>query len=392
MLNQENNNNSTIAQRRFVKAETWGNRKGKSNKKLRDKVVDPDLLLNLAAELDAGVDANIDANIDPDLDLDVDLGQDLELATVDPDADMDPELELVAADAIASGTVHYNPELPHSTQSDVDASNVDVTQMYLNEIGFEKLLTASDEKILAAAVQLGECDARKKMINGNLRLVVKIARGYIHRGMSLSDLIEEGNLGLIKAVEKFDPTKGFRFSTYATWWIRQSIERGIMNQSRTVRLPIHVLKRISWCLKAMRNLAVKLDHAPTLKELSDSMQESENDIGAALLLVEGVTSFDTPIAGDTNHPLLDLLADENASDPATVLEEENAQQQMTAWIDSLSPNQREVIIKRFGLYGHEVETLEEVGDAIGLTRERVRQIQVDALRKLKHMVMNQPIH
>lgn len=287
------------------------------------------------------------------------------------------------ADKLADFTIHHNPELPASHFGEVDTTSVDVTQLYLNEIGFEKLLTAKQEIELAIAAQHGDKVARDRMINGNLRLVVKIARFYMNRGMSLADLIEEGNLGLIKAVEKFDPQMGYRFSTYATWWIKQAIERGIMNQSRTVRLPIHILKRISLCLKGIRKLAVRLDHQPSLKEVADTLHVPLEDIEDLLILVEGTTSFDAPIAGDTDHPLLDLLPNANVSDPAELISENNDQDLLLQWIESLPAKHREVIMRRFGLYGYEVETLEQVGEAIGLTRERVRQIQVDAMNKLR---------
>jgi len=260
---------------------------------------------------------------------------------------------------------------------------MDATQMYLGEIGFSPLLTAEDEVFYSRRALKGDKAARRRMIESNLRLVVKIARRYNNRGLALLDLIEEGNLGLIRAVEKFDPERGFRFSTYATWWIRQTIERAIMNQTRTIRLPIHVVKELNVYLRAARELAHKLDHEPTAEDIAHSLNKPVGDINKMLRLNERIASVDMPMGGDGDKALLDLLADENDGGPEGILQDGDLKERITEWLEALSPKQKEVLARRFGLLGYEPSTLEDVGHEIGLTRERVRQIQVEALRKLR---------
>jgi RNA polymerase nonessential primary-like sigma factor len=265
-------------------------------------------------------------------------------------------------------------------------TTLDATQLYLNEIGFSPLLSAEEEVFYARRARQGIESARKRMIESNLRLVVKIARRYLNRGMSLLDLIEEGNLGLIHAVEKFDPERGFRFSTYATWWIRQTIERGLMNQTRTVRLPIHVVKELNLYLRAARELSQKLDHEPSCDEIARLLDRPVEDVVRMLGLNERVSSLDATIAGDTEKTLVETLADPNIPDPTMQVQDDDMRSSLDGWIDQLPEKQREVLARRFGLRGHEVATLEEVGEAIGLTRERVRQIQVDALKRLRTLM------
>lgn len=263
---------------------------------------------------------------------------------------------------------------------------MDATQIYLNEIGFSPLLTAEDEVFYARLALKGDAAARKKMIESNLRLVVKISRHYLNRGLPLLDLIEEGNLGLMKSVEKFDPDRGFRFSTYATWWIRQTIERALMNQTRTIRLPIHVLKELNVYLRAARQLTQKLDHEPSAEEIATMLDVPIEDVEKLLYLNDKVTSFDTPIGHDENKSLLDTIADENSVNPAILLTDENLRMQIEEFLDELTENQQQVIARRFGLRGFEKATLEEVGAEIDLTRERVRQIQVEALKTLRRLL------
>ena len=262
----------------------------------------------------------------------------------------------------------------------------DATQMYLSEIGFSALLNAKEEIYYARLALKGDEKARIRMIESNLRLVVKIARRYLNRGLPLLDLIEEGNLGLMRAVDKFDPERGFRFSTYATWWIRQTIERAIMNQTRTIRLPIHVVKELNIYLRAARQLTQMLDHEPTPEEISELVDKPIEDVKQMLGLNEKITSVDSPLGHDDRKSLLDTLPDEKSMDPADLLTDENLRQHIESWLNQLTDNQREVIIRRFGLRGHERATLEEVGREIALTRERVRQIQVESLKKLRELL------
>lgn len=264
----------------------------------------------------------------------------------------------------------------------------DVTQIYLNEINLHPLLSQEDEIYYSRKSKAGDPKAKEKMINGNLRLVVKIARRYMHRGLSLSDLIEEGNLGLIHAVEKFDAERGFRFSTYATWWIRQYIERAIMNQARLIRLPIHILKEISSCFRVIKNLSIKHDHQPSMEEIAEVMECPTEEVEEMLQMTELSTSIDAPIGEDNNQNLLDLIPDENAEDPAFLFTKEKSKEYLNRWLSQLPPKYKEVVVRRFGLLGHESRTLEEVGDEIGLTRERVRQIQSEALKRLRKFILS----
>jgi len=264
--------------------------------------------------------------------------------------------------------------------------NLDATQIYLNEIGFSPLLTPEEEVYFARLARKGEEKGRKRMIESNLRLVVKIARRYVNRGLSLLDLIEEGNLGLIRAVEKFDPERGFRFSTYATWWIRQTIERAIMNQTRTIRLPIHVVKELNVYLRAARELTQKLDHEPSPEEIAELLDKPVKDVKRMLGLNERITSVDTPFGANSEKSLLETVADEASNDPAEVLQENDLRGCLDRWLDQLSDKQQEVISRRFGLRGYPMSTLEEVGHEIGLTRERVRQIQVEALKRMRELL------
>lgn len=263
---------------------------------------------------------------------------------------------------------------------------LDATQLYLNEIGFSPLLTPQEEVHFARLAQKGDPAGRKRMIESNLRLVVKIARRYVNRGLSLLDLIEEGNLGLIRAVEKFDPERGFRFSTYATWWIRQTIERAIMNQTRTIRLPIHVVKELNVYLRAARELTQKLDHEPSAEEITNLLEKPVGEVKRMLGLNERVSSVDVSLGPDSDKTLLDTLSDDRPTDPCELLQDDDLSQSIDQWLTELTEKQREVVIRRFGLRGHESSTLEEVGREIGLTRERVRQIQVEALKRLREIM------
>ncbi|AHK78965.1 RNA polymerase sigma factor [Ectothiorhodospira haloalkaliphila] len=265
-------------------------------------------------------------------------------------------------------------------------ADLDATRLYLSEIEFSPLLTPEEEVYYARLAQKGDETGRRKMIECNLRLVVKIARRYMNRGLALLDLIEEGNLGLIRAVEKFDPERGFRFSTYATWWIRQTIERAIMNQTRTIRLPIHVIKELNVYLRAARKLAQELDHEPTAEEVARHLDKPVQDVKRMLALSERVTSVDLPIGKDGDRPLLDVIPDEHTPEPSDLIQDEDVVQYVDDWLMELDEKQREVIVRRFGLHGFERSTLEQVGFELGVTRERVRQIQMDALKRLRKIL------
>lgn len=269
------------------------------------------------------------------------------------------------------------------------ASEVDATRLYLSEIGFSPLLSAEEEVYFSRLALKGDMKARQRMIESNLRLVVKISRRYLNRGLPLLDLIEEGNLGLIRAVEKFDPERGFRFSTYATWWIRQTIERAIMNQTRTIRLPIHVVKEINVYLRAARHLSQSLDHEPNAEEIAEMLDRPLEDVERMLGLNERVASVDVPIGRDGDKSLLDAIPDENNVDPSDILQDEEVRSHIDLWLDQLSDKQREVVERRFGLHGREAATLEEVGAEIGVTRERVRQIQIEALKRLREILVRE---
>ncbi len=311
----------------------------------------------------------------PHADTDVLVVEDEGVGTVSEDGAEDVVIDSDEDDVVVTATRRNGPE-----------AQMDATRLYLSEIGFSPLLTPEEEVYFARRALKGDEAARKRMIESNLRLVVKIARRYINRGLPLLDLIEEGNLGLIHAVEKFDPERGFRFSTYATWWIRQTIERAIMNQTRTIRLPIHVIKEVNLFLRASRKLAQQLGREPTLEEIGDELDKAPEEVKRLVGLNERVASVDIPIGKDGDRMLLDAIPDENNSDPSHLLQDADLHQVVDDWLNRLNEKQRQVVERRFGLNGRERATLEEVGNEIGVTRERVRQIQMDALRRLRQIL------
>ena len=306
----------------------------------------------------------------------------------------------------------------------------DPVRMYLKEIGKVPLLSAEEEIELAKNMEAGAVakekiailksreenateeelaeikeeiknlqkdldagdEAKKRLAEANLRLVVSIAKRYVGRGMLFLDLIQEGNMGLIKAVEKFDYAKGFKFSTYATWWIRQTIERAIMNQTRTIRLPIHIVKELNVYLRTARELSHKLDHEPSAEEIAEQLDKPVDDVSRMLRLNERITSVDTPLGGDSEKALLDILADEKENGPEDTTQDDDMKQSIVKWLFELNAKQREVLARRFGLLGYEAATLEDVGREIGLTRERVRQIQVEGLRRLREILQTQGLN
>src|SRR5664279_227834 len=275
------------------------------------------------------------------------------------------------------------PEPPPGLSADFVT---DVTQLYLNDVGQHALLSPEEELRLARAVRAGDFAARQTMIERNLRLVVSIARHYTHRGVVLPDLIAEGNLGLIHALTKFDPERGFRFATYATWWIRQSIERAIMNQSRTIRLPAHVVKELNVVLRALRHLETHAPaggHDPSLEDVAHLLGKPVADVERLLRHQEHMLSLDAPIDRDSGLTVADGIADDEARAPELLLHDSAIESSVAGWLAELNPRQRLVIERRYGLNGQDVSTLEDLAAEIGVTRERVRQIQTEALDKLR---------
>ena len=262
----------------------------------------------------------------------------------------------------------------------------DVTQLYLTEIGAKPLFTPEEELATARLVCAGDFAARQRMIEHNLRLVVNIAKHYLNRGIPLLDLIEEGNLGLIHALEKFDPERGFRFSTYATWWIRQNIERGIMNQSRTIRLPVHIVKEINVVLRAMRHLESADKRDSTVDRIAALIDRPVEDVRRILSLNEHIASLDAPLEIDPNHTMAEVIADDGGSDPVSLLQSSAIGGLVDDWLDQLTERQRSVIERRYGLNGADVATLDVIAGDLGLTRERVRQIQMEGLDRLRKIV------
>ncbi len=262
----------------------------------------------------------------------------------------------------------------------------DVTQIYLNEIGQNALLSAQDELRYARLTKQGNFEARQKMIKHNLRLVVNIAKHYAYRGMALLDLIEEGNLGLIHALEKFDPERGFRFSTYATWWIRQNIERAIMNQSRTIRLPVHVIKELNVVLRALRHLETHCEKEPTTEDVAHLLGLPVEEVRRVLAYNERTASLDAPLEIDPMLSVGESIPDEHNPTPDVKIENTELEVYVQEWLNQLNDKQRRVIEHRYGLNGYDICTLEQLAEYMSLTRERVRQIQIEALHSLRKML------
>ncbi len=305
----------------------------------------------------------------------------------DPDS-LDLQEDEVGSDQFADSAVDDDRDHPkhHADMSHhFDESTHDVTQMYLNEIGARPLLTAAEELDLSRKTRAGDFDARQKMIQHNLRLVVNIAKHYTNRGIPLLDLVEEGNLGLMHALEKFDPERGFRFSTYATWWIRQNIERSIMNQSRTIRLPVHVVKELNQVLRVARRL--ENNHGDSsIEEIAHVLDKPVDEIRDILALNEHVASLDAPLGIDPSLSIGESIADDAAELPEELIQHEEVESLVHEWIGMLNDKQRQVIECRYGLNNREVQTLESLAEDLGLTRERVRQIQIESLSQLRRIL------
>ncbi len=292
-----------------------------------------------------------------------------------PDAEPNPDAEPEDVPEVASPEAGLEfDELP------------DVTQLYLNEIGREGLLSPDEERELAYKVRQGDFAARQSMIEHNLRLVVNIAKHYINRGLSLLDLIEEGNLGLMHALEKFEPERGFRFSTYATWWIRQNIERAIMNQSRTIRLPVHVIKELNIYLRAQRHLEMHGVPDAGPDEIAHLTGKPVEEVRRVLALNDRVASLDAPLDIDPTLSIGEAIADERSELPEDMLQTAEVEHYVHEWLSELSEKHRWVIERRFGLNNQDVATLEELAEHLAVTRERVRQIQLEALQTLRRIL------
>lgn len=279
------------------------------------------------------------------------------------------------------------PELQsnHEAQSDQASSNATLT--YLYEIGRNSLLTAKEERRLAFLVREGDFEARQQMIKCNLRLVVSIAKRYLNRGLPLLDMISEGNLGLMHSLDKFEPERGFRFSTYATWWIRQNIERAIKNQSRTIRIPVHMINEISSCQQAVRHLESRNGDEPSAENVANFLGKHVDDVRYVMSLNLHMSSIDTPLDIDPSLSLGDTIPDEQTSPPDTQLHKTKIEAHVQKWLDELEVKQRMVIVRRFGLNGNAAHTLGQIADSLEISRERVRQIQLEALQSLRRILV-----
>ena len=299
--------------------------------------------------------------------------------TLPPLDDVVPELE----------EIQEIEEITEEELADTDAmadtfSTDDPVRMYLKEIGKVPLLTPDEERALAEKMAEGDEDAKRRMAEANLRLVVSIAKRYVGRGMLFLDLIQEGNLGLIKAVEKFDYEKGYKFSTYATWWIRQAITRAIADQARTIRIPVHMVETINKVIRVSRQLLQELGHDPSPEEIAGEMGMSVDKVRDILKIAQEPVSLETPIGEEEDSHLGDFIQDEDASEPSEAASLTLLKEQLAEVLDTLTPREKKVLELRFGMIDGRTRTLEEVGKEFNVTRERIRQIEAKALRKLRH--------
>ena len=345
--------------------------KGKKAGKLTAKELECIEELNLDSEVEAKFYETLEAN-----------GVDIDIAGADllpPIDDVLPEAEDLAE--IEEVT---EKELSETEALADDFFTDDPVRMYLKEIGKVPLLTPEEEMELAVRVSAGDEEAKRRMTEANLRLVVSIARRYVGRGMVLLDLIQEGNLGLIKAVEKFDHTKGYKFSTYATWWIRQAITRSIADQGRTIRIPVHMVETINKTIRVSRELLQELGHDPSAEEIAKEMGMPAEKVRDILRIAQEPVSMETPIGEEEDSHLGDFIPDEDASEPSEVASFSLLREQLEEVLDTLTPREKKVLELRFGMADVHSRTLEEVGKEFNVTRERIRQIEAKALRKLRH--------
>ncbi|MBI5137473.1 MAG: sigma-70 family RNA polymerase sigma factor [Nitrospirae bacterium] len=287
---------------------------------------------------------------------------------------------------------NHDDEEPEEEEAEVSTvASTDVVHSYLRDIRRSQLLTYEQEQDLGRRIQEGDEDARRQMIESNLRLVVSIGKRYINRGLPFSDIIEEGNLGLMRAVEKFDHTKGFKLSTYASWWIRQSIERAIINQSKVVRLPVHVVERMNQYFKAVEQLVQEHGEDPPVELIAAALGKSVDEVEQLQGMLQSTYSLDSPVGDQEDTPLGDLIEDSKGISPSATTEGILQRERILKWLSALREKERQVIVYRFGLEGEEPKTLEQIGAIFGLTRERVRQIEAAALVKLRAMVAEQTL-
>ena len=345
--------------------------KGKKNGKLNAKELEILEELNLDGE---AIDKFYETLEQNNIDIDMPAG-DL-LPTID---DVLPEVEdLAELEEVTEEEINNTDELADSLSTD------DPVRMYLKEIGKVPLLTPEEEVALAIRMAEGDEEAKHRMTEANLRLVVSIAKRYVGRGMLFLDLIQEGNLGLIKAVEKFDHTKGYKFSTYATWWIRQAITRAIADQARTIRIPVHMVETINKTIRVSRQLLQELGHDPSAEEIADEMGMPVEKVRDILKIMQEPVSLETPIGEEEDPHLGDFIPDEDASEPSEAASFSLLREQLEEVLDTLAPREKKVLELRFGIVDGRTRTLEEVGKEFNVTRERIRQIEAKALRKLRH--------
>ena len=342
---------------------------------LDDIDVEDDMLLTGAAD---------------DLDIDLDLGDDL-LGDDTPDLDFDGDFDMMTGDTLHMYQEHDDDKESESTQLGSNVKINDPVKMYLKEIGRVELLNHDQEIELAKRILEGDEQAKKELAAANLRLVVSIAKRYVGRGMLFLDLIQEGNMGLIKAVEKFDYTKGFKFSTYATWWIRQAITRAIADQARTIRIPVHMVETITKVKKVSSQLLHETGHDPSAEEIADKLEMPAERVREIMRIAQDPVSLETPIGEEDDSNLGDFVADGNVVTPEGNVESVMLREHIDALLGDLKERERQVIILRFGLEDGHPRTLEEVGKAFNVTRERIRQIEAKALRKLRNPVRSKRI-
>ena len=345
--------------------------KGKKNGKLNAKELEILEELNLDGE---AIDKFYETLEQNNIDIDMPTG-DL-LPTID---DVLPEVEdLAELEEVSEEEINNTDDLADTLSTD------DPVRMYLKEIGKVPLLTPEEEVALAVRMAEGDEEAKHRMTEANLRLVVSIAKRYVGRGMLFLDLIQEGNLGLIKAVEKFDHTKGYKFSTYATWWIRQAITRAIADQARTIRIPVHMVETINKTIRVSRQLLQELGHDPSAEEIADEMGMPVEKVRDILKIAQEPVSLETPIGEEEDSHLGDFIPDEDASEPSEAASFSLLREQLEEVLDTLAPREKKVLELRFGIVDGRTRTLEEVGKEFNVTRERIRQIEAKALRKLRH--------